>query len=69
MYADLAILSGDYFSVPEEEIMSLEAELTVTGGNVVYATESFAEHALEALPAVSPDWSPVVTYQDVLDAR
>ncbi|WP_324753213.1 amidohydrolase [Roseovarius sp. Pro17] len=69
MYADFAILAGDYFSVPEEDIKSLEAVLTVTGGNIVYATDSFAEHAPEALPAVSPEWSPVVTYQTALEAR
>ena len=69
MYADFAILSDDYFSVSEKEIMSLEAVLTVTGGNVVYAAEMFAEHAPEALPAVSPEWSPVVTYQSALDTR
>lgn len=63
MYADFAILSDDYFSVPEEEIKTLESVLTVTGGNVVYAADSFAEFAPEALPAVSPEWSPVVTYQ------
>ena len=69
MYADFAILSDDYFSVPEEDIMSLEAVLTVTGGNVVYAADTYSEHAPEALPAVSPDWSPVVTFQDALSAR
>ncbi len=69
MYADFAILSDDYFTVPEEDIMSLEAVLTVTGGNVVYADDAFAEFAPEALPEVSPDWSPVVTYQDTLSAR
>ncbi len=63
MYADFAILSDDYFSVPEEEIMGLESVLTVTGGNIVYAAEPFAEFAPEPLPAVSPDWSPVANYQ------
>lgn len=69
MYADFAILSDDYFSVPEKDIMDLESVLTVTGGNVVYAAGPFAEFAPEALPPVSPDWSPVVTYQDALDTR
>ena len=63
MYADFAILSDDYFSVPEEEIKGLESVLTVTGGNIVYAAEPFAEFAPEPLPAVSPDWSPVANYQ------
>ena len=32
--ADLAVLSADYFSVPEEEIKGLESVLTIVGGNV-----------------------------------
>ncbi len=63
MYADFAILSDDYFTVPEEDIKFLESVLTVTGGNVVYAADSFSDHAPEALPEVSPDWSPVVNYE------
>ena len=34
--ADLAVLSADYFSVPEEEIKGIESVLTVVGGKVVY---------------------------------
>ncbi|CTQ34429.1 amidohydrolase [Jannaschia rubra] len=63
MYADFAILSDDYFSVPEEEIMGLDSVLTVTGGNIVYAAEPYAEFAPEDLPPVSPEWSPVVNYE------
>src|SRR5271170_6269476 len=59
--ADLAVLSGDYFSVPEEEIKHLESVLTVVGGKVVYATEEFSKLAPPALP-VSPGWSPVKEY-------
>jgi len=59
--ADLAVLSADYFSVPEEEIKQLESVLTVVGGKVVYATAEFSKLAPPALP-VSPDWSPVKEY-------
>jgi len=59
--ADLAVLSADYFSVPEEEIKNLESVLTVVGGKVVYAGEAFSKFAPPPLP-VSPDWSPVKTY-------
>src|SRR3984885_8144528 len=59
--ADLAVLSGDYFSIPEEEIKRLESVLTIVGGNVVYATEEFSKLAPPALP-VSPSWSPVKEY-------
>src|SRR6201998_2611670 len=59
--ADLAILSGDYFSIPEEEIKHLESVLTIVGGKIVYATEEFSKLAPPALP-VSPSWSPVKEY-------
>ena len=59
--ADLAVLSGDYFSIPEEEIKHLESVLTIVGGKVVYASEEFSKLAPPALP-VSPDWSPVKSY-------
>jgi predicted amidohydrolase YtcJ len=56
--ADLAVLSADYFSIPDEEIKQLESVLTIVGGKVVYATEEFSKLAPPALP-VSPSWSPV----------
>jgi predicted amidohydrolase YtcJ len=59
--ADLAALSADYFSIPEEEIKQLESVLTIVGGKIVYATAEFSKLAPPALP-VSPDWSPVKEY-------
>jgi predicted amidohydrolase YtcJ len=59
--ADLAVLSGDYFSIPEEEIKRLESVLTIVGGKVVYATAEFSKLAPPPLP-VSPNWSPVKEY-------
>jgi predicted amidohydrolase YtcJ len=59
--ADFAILSADYFSIPEDEIKSLESLLTIVGGKVVYAADEFASMAPPDLPA-SPDWSPVNEY-------
>jgi hypothetical protein len=59
--ADLAVLSADYFSIPEDEIKHLESVLTIVGGKVVYATEEFSKLAPPALP-VSPSWSPVKEY-------
>ena len=58
--ADLAVLSADYFSVPEEQIKQIESVLTIVGGKVVYATKEFSKLAPPPLP-VSPDWSPVKT--------
>jgi predicted amidohydrolase YtcJ len=59
--ADLAVLSADYFSIPEEQIKSLESVLTIVGGNVVYGTGEFEKLGPPPLP-VSPDWSPVKYY-------
>jgi predicted amidohydrolase YtcJ len=59
--ADLAVLSGDYFSIPEEEIKNLESVLTIVGGKVVYASDEFSKLAPPPLP-VSPSWSPVKQY-------
>ena len=59
--ADLAVLSADFFTVPDDEIKRIEAVLTLLGGQVVYATAQFSDLAPPALP-VSPDWSPVALY-------
>jgi predicted amidohydrolase YtcJ len=59
--ADLCVLTADYFSVPEDEIKTLESLLTIVGGKVVYANGPFSRLAPPPLP-VSPDWSPVKQY-------
>lgn len=59
--ADLAVLSADYFSVPEEDIKQIESVLTVVGGRVVHGAGDFAKLA-PSLPPASPDWSPVRAY-------
>ncbi len=59
--ADLAVLSADYFSIPEEEIKRLESVLTLVGGKVVYGAGEFARLAPPPLP-VMPEWSPVAAY-------
>ena len=59
--ADLAVLSADYFSIPEEQIKRLESVLTIVGGKVVYAAAPFGRLAPPQLP-VAPDWSPVKSY-------
>ena len=57
-YADLAVLSKDYFEMPVEEIRSLVSVLTVVGGRIVHADDEYADLA-PPLPPASPDWSPV----------
>ncbi len=60
-FADLAVLSADYFSIPEEDVKQLESVLTIVGGKIVYASAEFSKLAPPPLP-VSPDWSPVKHY-------
>ncbi|MDA4121823.1 MAG: amidohydrolase family protein, partial [Thaumarchaeota archaeon] len=57
--ADLAVLSQDYFTVPEEKIVDLESMLTIVGGRAVYGSGEFSKLAPPPF-AVSPKWSPVV---------
>jgi predicted amidohydrolase YtcJ len=60
-FADFAVLSKDFFSIPDEEIKNLYALMTIVGGKIVYACEKFATHN-PPLPPVSPDWSPIKYY-------
>ncbi|MFB7778791.1 amidohydrolase [Streptomyces bauhiniae] len=60
-YGDLAILSDDFFTVPEQDIPHIESLLTITGGRIVYAAAEY-EGLDEAIPAISPAWSPVAHY-------
>jgi hypothetical protein len=59
--ADLAVLSADYFAIPEEDIKRLESVLTMVGGEPVYAGAEFGDLSPPALPVV-PEWSPVAHY-------
>ena len=58
MLADLAVLSADYFAVPEEAIKSIESVLTMVGGKIVHGQAEFATLAPPPIP-VLPEWSPV----------
>lgn len=61
-YADLAVLSADYLSVPAEDIRQLSSVLTIVGGRIVYAADDFA--TLDPpLPPASPSWTPVGTFE------
>ncbi|SDP08715.1 hypothetical protein SAMN04487897_13533 [Paenibacillus sp. yr247] len=57
-YADLSILSNDFFCVSDEEIKRIESVLTVVGGKIVYGAREFAKLSPPA-PKASPDWSPI----------
>ena len=59
--ADLALLSDDFFSVPESDIVHLRSVLTILGGKVVHGDGDYG-HLAPKLPAPMPDWSPVATF-------
>ncbi|MGQ0721730.1 MAG: amidohydrolase [Candidatus Eiseniibacteriota bacterium] len=56
--ADLAVLSDDYFTVPEHRIRDIRSVLTIVGGKAVYGEGEYAESVANAVP-VDPSWSPV----------
>jgi predicted amidohydrolase YtcJ len=60
-FADLAVLSADFLTVPEEEIQSISSVLTVVGGRVVHGDEQFSRLA-PPLPPIAVDWSPISQY-------
>jgi predicted amidohydrolase YtcJ len=60
-FADFAVLSADYFRIPEEEIRDLQSVLTVVNGDVVYAAGEFSNRAPGPLP-LALDWAPTGHY-------
>ncbi len=60
-YADLAILSADYFAVEDEDISRIESLLTIVGGKIAYAVADY-EGLAKPLPPIPLDWSPVLRY-------
>jgi predicted amidohydrolase YtcJ len=60
-FADLAVLSADYFGVPVDQIKDIESVMTMVGGKVVYGAGPFSRLA-PALPPVAQDWLPVRQY-------
>lgn len=59
-YADFAMLSADYMSIPPSDIRKINAVMTMVGGKVVYGEGAFSSLA-PPVPPASPDWSPVNT--------
>lgn len=57
-YADLAVLSDDYFEVAEDAIPGIHSVLTVVGGNIVHGDGPY-EGLAPKLPELLPEWSPV----------
>ncbi|PYK01683.1 MAG: amidohydrolase [Verrucomicrobia bacterium] len=59
--ADVAALTEDFMSVPEERIKGIESVLTIIGGKIVYGAQEFQDLGPAPLP-VLPEWSPVKVY-------
>ena len=60
--ADLAVLSADYFSIPEEQIKQLESVLTIVGRESCVRGGAVLPSSRRRSCRSSPDWSPVKTY-------
>jgi predicted amidohydrolase YtcJ len=60
-FADLAILSADYFNVPVDRIKDIESLLTLVGGKVVYGAGPYSRLS-PPLPPGAQDWLPVREY-------
>ncbi|MBL0739863.1 amidohydrolase [Chryseolinea sp. Jin1] len=61
MFADMIVLSRDYFSIPTDEVKEIESLLTIVNGKVVYATGDYKAWDVP-VPEVIPTWSPVKYY-------
>lgn len=57
-YADIAVLNAPYLTVGDDELMSIESELTLVGGDIVHSSGSFDGMAPKLDP-ILPSWSPV----------
>lgn len=60
-FGDLAVLDRDYLAVPEDQIQDITSVLTVVAGKVVHGSGGY-ESLAPALPAASPNWSPVRSF-------
>jgi predicted amidohydrolase YtcJ len=67
MLADLAVLNQDYFTVADEQVKSIESELTIVDGKIVYAKGDFSSFSPPKIP-VLPDWSPTKSYNGYYSA-
>ena len=56
--ADFALLSADYFAVPEGEIKTISSVLTIVDGRVVFGTGNYSNLSPK-LPEPLPEWSPI----------
>jgi predicted amidohydrolase YtcJ len=57
-YADMVVLSYDYFSVQTDQVRDIESLLTIVNGKPVYGKGEFIRYD-QPIPEVIPAWSPV----------
>jgi len=60
-YADLAVLSADFFTVPDEDISRIESLLTIVDGRIVYSAGEYEDTA-PPLPPIPFEWSPIAHF-------
>ena len=60
-YGDLAVLSADYFAVPDEDISRIESLLTVVDGRIVYSAGEY-DGVAAPLPPIPISWSPIAHF-------
>ena len=56
--ADFALLSKDYFSIPDDEIKAISSVLTIVDGRVVFGAQEYSDLSPK-LPEPIPVWSPI----------
>ncbi|RFZ91353.1 amidohydrolase [Mucilaginibacter conchicola] len=58
MYADMVILSDDYFTTSPENVKQITSLMTIVNGKIVYAAGPYAAQC-PPIAAAIPAWSPV----------
>jgi predicted amidohydrolase YtcJ len=61
MYADMVVLSDDYFTASPEKVKHITSLITIVNGKVVYAAGPYAAQCPQ-LAAAIPNWSPINYY-------
>jgi predicted amidohydrolase YtcJ len=57
-YADLVVLSEDFFTIPVDNVRNIHSLMTIVNGKIVYADGAY-QNLSPAIPEVIPSWSPV----------
>ncbi|MBO9729700.1 MAG: amidohydrolase [Chitinophaga sp.] len=60
-YADMVIISKDYFTIPIDDITSIHSLLTIVNGKPVYGEGDYAG-LNKSMPLAIPEWSPARYY-------